>query len=179
MIEETLLNIVTGGATGLLGSIFTGIFSYFEEKRKNAHEIEMRKLDMEEMDKEWEYRQRAADREADIRLQESADDLQKISYANDTATYSAGHDLPKWGVIPLLLVDLVRGLIRPSLTVLLIWMIYSTRVEVMAVLEAAGVQSISVDSAMKIYNEVVSSILYCGTTALLWWFGSRQMKRSK
>eukprot|EP01022_Parablepharisma_sp_SALTPOND_P014140 TRINITY_DN19035_c0_g1_i1.p4 TRINITY_DN19035_c0_g1~~TRINITY_DN19035_c0_g1_i1.p4 ORF type:complete len:140 (+),score=15.64 TRINITY_DN19035_c0_g1_i1:485-904(+) len=139
----------------------------------------MRKLDMEEMDKEWQYRQRAADREAETRLQESADDLQKLSYSNDSATYSAGHDLPGWGVIPLLFVDLVRGLIRPSLTVLLIWMIYSTRVEVMAVLEAAGVTSISINLALNIYHEVISSILYCGTTALLWWFGSRQLRKRK
>ncbi|CCO22213.1 hypothetical protein [Maridesulfovibrio hydrothermalis] len=179
MIGDAILSIVTGGATGLLGSLFTGIFGYFEEKRKNAHEIEMRRLDMEEMDKEWQYRQRAADREAETRLQESADDLMQASYANDTATYSAGHDLPKWGVIPLLLVDMIRGLIRPALTVILIWMIYSTRREVMEVLNAAGITAITPDSALKIYNEVVSSILYCGTTALLWWFGSRQIRKSK
>ena len=176
---DILLNILTGGATGLLGSLFTVIFGYFEEKRKNAHEIEMRQLDMEEMDKEWEYRQRAADREADVRLQESSDDLMRASYVNDSATYTKGHDLPRWGVIPLLLVDLVRGLIRPSLTIILIWMIYSTRCEIIAILEAAGISAITPDLALGIYREVVASILYCGTTALLWWFGSRQIRGRK
>ncbi len=174
---DAVASMLTGGATGLLGSLFTGVFRYFEEKRKEEHEIAMRKLDMEEMDREWQYRNRMADREAATRLEESADSLMRSSYKNDVATYSRWHDIPPWGVIPLLVVDLVRGLVRPSLTVLLIAIVWSTREEVLGVLAATGVDGLSPSMALSIYQDVVQTILYCATTALLWWFGTRFTQR--
>ncbi len=176
---DILASLLTGGATGLLGSLLSGIFGYFEEKRCAAHEIEMRKLDLEEMDKEWQYRERAADREQRSKLDTSADSLMSASYAADSATYTGGRELPVWGVAALLFVDLIRGLVRPSLTILLMYMVYSTRLEVRETLAAVGTGGLSAAEAIGIYQEVISTIMYCSTTALLWWFGSRQIRTAK
>ncbi|MFW5499604.1 MULTISPECIES: hypothetical protein [unclassified Maridesulfovibrio] len=179
MIADALLSIVTGGATGLLGSIFTGVFSYFEDKRKNAHEIEMRKLDMKEMDKEWEYRQRAADREAETRLEESADDLMELSYQHDSSSILDGHDLPGWSVWLLIPIEALRKLVRPGLTVFLIWLVWTTRCEVLDVIKQSNISVMDPKTALGIYQQVINTILYCATTALLWWFGTRKKKESK
>lgn len=171
---EFLLSIVSGGATGLLGSLFKGVGDWFKRRQEMEHEREMRRLDMELMDKEWEYRDRAAAREGEVRLQESADGLQAASYAHDQAAYSRGFTV-KLAVnrTLLVLVDVVRGLTRPVLTCFMLWLIWDTRREVLGALEAAGIERIDIAMAMDLQKRIVCTILYLGTLCVTWWFGDR------
>ncbi|MBU1001922.1 MAG: hypothetical protein KKE73_05320 [Proteobacteria bacterium] len=171
---EFLFSIISGGATGLLGSLFKGVGDYFKRRQEMSHECEMRRLDMELMDKEWEYRDRAAAREGEVRMQESADDLQAASYEHDQATYSRGFKV-KLAVnrTLLVLVDVVRGLTRPGLTIFMLWLIWDTRCEVQAALEAAGIERIDIAMAMDLQKRIVCTILYLATLCVAWWFGDR------
>lgn len=171
---EFLLSIVSGGATGLLGSLLKGVGDWFKRRQEMAHEREMRELDMRMMDKEWEYRDRAAAREGDVRLQEADAALQAASYEHDQATYSRGLTI-KLAVnrTLLVLVDVVRGLTRPALTCFMLWLIWDTRREVLAALEAAGIERIDVAMAMDLQKRIVCTILYLGTLCVTWWFGDR------
>jgi hypothetical protein len=171
---EFLGAIFTGGLTGLLGTALQGVASYFQKKQEHAQKVELRRLDMEMMDREWEHRDRAAAREGEIRLQESADGLQGASYGHDSASYSKGLNISSVFLRGcLVLVDVLRGIVRPALTVLLCWLVWDTRAEVKAVLDASGVAAISPKTALALYHEVVTTILYVATTALVWWFGGR------
>ncbi|WP_461210397.1 hypothetical protein [Desulfocurvus sp. DL9XJH121] len=177
---EFLLSIVSGGATGLLGSLLKGVGDWFRRRQEMAHEREMRKLDMEMMDKEWEYRDRAAEREGEVRLQESADALQAASYEHDRATYSSGFKVRlTFNRVMLVLVDVVRGLTRPALTAFMLWLVWDTRCEVHAALQAAGLERIDVAAAMDLQKRIVCTILYLGTLCVTWWFGDRGRGGSK
>ncbi|GAB6178067.1 hypothetical protein JCM16814_29580 [Desulfobaculum senezii] len=174
---EFLLSIVSGGATGILGSLFKGIGDYMKRKQEMKHEREMRKFDMEMMDKEWEYRDRAATREGEVRLQESADALKAASYANDQATYSRGLDIKlKFSRFLLVLVDVVRGLTRPVLTGYMLWLIWDTRRAVDSALVAAGADMLDVATAMDLQKRIICTILYLGSMTVAWWFGDRGRK---
>lgn len=177
---EFFLSILSGGATGLLGSLFKGVGDYFKRRQKMAHERNMRKMDMEMMDREWEYRDRAAAREGEVRLQESADALQAASYEHDQVTYSSGFKIRHvFNRTALVLVDVLRGITRPALTCVMLWMVWDTRTEVLAVIEAAGVERIDVATAMELQKRIVCTILYLSTLCVTWWFGDRGRKAAK
>lgn len=177
---EFILSIVSGGATGLFGSLFKGIGDYFKRKQEMAHELAMRKADMEMMDKEWEYRDRAAAREGEVRLQESADDLQQASYQHDQATYSRGLKIKlAFNRTLLVMVDVIRGLTRPALTIIMLWMVWDLSKEVRAVIDAAGVERIDIATAMDLQKRIVCTVLYLASMCVAWWFGDRGKKVAK
>lgn len=174
---EFLLSIMAGGATGIVGSLLKGVGDFFRRRQEMAHERSMRKLDMEMMDKEWEYRDRASAREGEVRLQESADDLQAASYEHDQATYSDRFDIKlTLNRVLLVLVDVVRGLTRPALTAYMLWLVWDTRCEVHQVLAGAGLDRIDVATAMDLDKRIVCTILYLASLCVTWWFGDRNRK---
>lgn len=172
-----LTTLFSGGVTGLFGAVFTNIFDYLKRKQEHKQNLELKKLDIEMMDKEWQYRDREADREADVRMVESEDDLRAASYANDAATYSNSFKVTKvWNKTLLVLVDVIRGIIRPALTVMLIWMVWDIMVDVEAIISKAGVSGITADKAADIYYYVIKRIIFITEMCVTWWFGTRPKK---
>jgi len=49
---DSIFSIAAGGVTGLLGSAVSVVGDLFKGGQKNRHEREMRKLDLEMMDRE-------------------------------------------------------------------------------------------------------------------------------
>lgn len=173
-MHEFLGTIVSGGLTGLLGIALQGVGEYFRRKQEHQQRVEMRRMDIEEMDKEWQYRDRAAAREGELALQTSADDLQKSSYTHDTATYSNSMEIKApYLQCMLVIVDVVRGITRPLLTFILCVLMWKTLSECRAVMKAAGINGLDPITAMQTYHEAVSAILYAGTAGIIWWFGGR------
>lgn len=161
-----LTSILSGGGTGLIGSVITNFADYFEQKRKNSHEIELRKLDIQEMDKEYEARK-------EIKAQTSSAETTQTSYEHDARSYTSGMKVKSpWLKGALVFVDMVRGLVRPALTVFLIMLVWMTFLKVQAVLDSADVDHLSVEKAGAIYASVVDMILYLASTAATWWFGT-------
>ncbi|UIJ38516.1 hypothetical protein LWC08_05185 [Desulfobaculum bizertense] len=177
---EFLLSLVAGGATGLFGSLVKGVGDYFKRQQEMKHERELRRLDMEMMDKEWEYRDRAASREGEVRVTESGDDLQEASYALDKATYSRGFTVSHFvNKFLLVSVDVVRGLTRPALTVFMLWMVWNTRCQVEDVIARAGLERLDISLAMDLEKRIVCTILYLAGLSVAWWFGDRGRKVGK
>lgn len=166
---ETLL---TGGLLGSLGAIATNVTDYFKQKQINKHELEMKHLDLEAMDKEFRYKERSAELEADTKLTESADDLQEASYTHDARAYSLGYKPSRVGKVALVFVDVIRGLVRPVLTCYLIYCVMEARMEAQAILNQSEVNLTS-EQALGIYKEIIEMILFLSSTAAVWWFGSR------
>ena len=175
-----IMSLLSGGATGLIGTLISSIFGSVKESQERKRDIELRKLDLEEKrldielaQKEFEFRDQEADREADVALRESADTLQAASYLHDKRSYSEGYKPSALGQFLLVLVDVFRGLVRPALTVYLIWLVWDTRAEVVAILAQAKISALSSFKAMAIYESVINMILYLAATCVTWWFGSR------
>jgi hypothetical protein len=90
--------------------------------------------------------------------------------------YSVGYKPSRIGKFLLVIVDFVRGMTRPGLTLYLIWEVHKTRAEIEAILAEAGVSGISIGEAIGVYTLVVETILFLVTTAVTWWFGTRTKK---
>ena len=150
---EMILSVLTGGATGILGSLIGKAFGFLdffiEEKKKDndhARTIEMTKLSAELRSEELEN-------ERAIVEEEQAGKQRAASYRHDM---SAGVSY-SW-------VAAILRLVRPTLTLMLIaivWYIYAT----------------SNDIAQQ--ETIIQSVIYMTSTAVLWWFGDRAMKGKK
>ena len=168
-----LTSIFSGVGTGLLGSVVTNVSDYFEQRRKNKHELAMRRLDIEEMDKDYEHRK-------DLKAQETQAVVQQKSYGHDARSYTEGMRIKSgWLKVPLVFVDFVRGLVRPALTVYLIVLVWLTFNRVEGVIDSAGMEAIKPQEALVIFAGVVDMILYLAATAVTWWYGTRPRSQQR
>jgi len=159
-------SLASGGITGLLGSVVTNVSDYFEQRRKNSHEIELRKLDIQEMQQEYEARK-------EISAQQASAKTTQTSYEHDSRSYTTGMKVKSpWLKAPLVLVDFIRGSVRSVLTVFLIVLVWYIFNQVQGVMEEAGMEAVKPDKALAIYSSIVDMILYLASTAVAWWFGS-------
>lgn len=168
-----MIELLTGSAFGLLGSAVTNIFGLLKQKQVDKQEVTLRRIDLEAMDKEYEFRDRGAARDADTALTISADSLMKESFGHDAASYSKGVKPNALGAFLLVVVDFVRGLTRSGLTIYLIWQVHSTRTEVQGVLDSIGASALDATTALDIYQQVVKMTLFLASAAISWWFGTR------
>lgn len=172
-------SLFSGASLGIIGSAVSKVADLVKRHQDRKHELALKRLDLEMMDKEHAYLERRAEMEGEVRLEESADGLVAASLRADRATYSAGHEMGAWAVGLLVLVDFVRGMIRPLLTVFLIWLVWDTRAEVMGVLHATGFEGMSPERALGLYGMLLELIIFLTSTCVTWWFGSRPERRKK
>ena len=174
-----LFSLMSGGLLGTVGALLTNVMGYFKDRQADKQELALKRLDLEAMDKEYEYRSREIDVAADVALNESADDLTAVSYSQDKLAYAVGlTGLTAWERAPLIFVDFIRGLIRPALTIYLIVLVHLTRASVEAVLSQKGI-TMSGPEALALYSTVVEMILFLTSTAVTWWFGTRTKKTTR
>ena len=163
MILETLLS---GGLMGAIGSLVTNITEIFKQKQMDKHEMEMRRLDLEAMDKEYE-----------MMRENSADELMESSYEHDSSVLQSIVKKVKPNPIASLLIiiiEAIRALVRPVLTIYLIYEVHVVRSDVDAVLQRAGVDGLDVTQALALYGEVSQMVLFLASMAVAWWFGTRK-----
>jgi hypothetical protein len=146
--------VLTGGATGIVGTVISGVARYFgakqEERATQAdreHEYKLHELNM---------RAGAAETERELLITEATTsaDLRMASYAHDTGIGRAS----RW------VINILR-LVRPSLTAGLLVMMGA--VWIMA--DPAGM-------GIEIRPVISNAIVYLGVTAVTWWFGDRGTK---
>lgn len=175
---ELLGLIFSGGATGLLGTGMSLLFGWLKEKGERAERLEQRRLDIEHDRVEFESRERMADREAEKDEQLSADALQLASYKHDAATYSKRVEVtPAQGWL-LVIVDFLRGIIRPAMTVYLLVLVSVLYFSIQGALSEASLNTdMSVAKAMAARDKLVDAVIYLVTTVASWWFGDRMTRR--
>lgn len=149
---DLIANIFTGGVTGLIGALLSGVLEFFKQKQKNVHDLAILAAERETLSLEIQGRERVMTIEGETAQQIEASRLLSVSIASDRATYSNGES--KWLVV----VDVVRGLTRPILTLFLgvfmmmLW--FST-------------------DSVELQNQITTTVLYIATTCFFWWFGTR------
>jgi len=176
-ILDIVLSVVSGGATGLLGAGMQLLFGWLgkREDRKNlemrnAHEIALRKADAEIMAQEWAARTKVAETEADAAKDVEASRAFAASFKMEPVRYSDGVKPAGWQRGALVLVDVVRGLIRPGLT------IYLCAVTTLIYFQARGLlaqENLDAAQALALMDRIIQTVLYLTTTCVLWWFGTR------
>ena len=152
---DALMAVVSGGATGLLGTVVSGATAYFERRQRHQQEMDLRQVDLQIARAEGASAENVAAVEAEALESTAAWRAFEASHRASTVRWSSGDS--KW----LVAVDVVRGLLRPALTVAFLafmgW-IYATMPFV---------------APENLGGRLVDTVLYLATTCTLWWFGTR------
>ena len=146
-------SVMTGGATGLIGSILSKGIGIFEaqQKRKDKQldfEHELKLLEAQAV-----LRTAETENELAIANAETAASLREASYSHDS---SMGRP-HRW------VVDVLR-LVRPALTLILLMLV-------------GGIYFTTSDLAMK--AGIIESVLFMSSSAVTWWYGDRSLKGRK
>ena len=178
LIGSLISGGILGGITGLLGSVVQRFAAYKTkklevelEKIKFDHETALRELDARIMEKEWAGRAQVASVEGQSAADVAAAEAFAKSYT-DGPKYSEGLEPTKGQAWLLVLLDCLRGVIRPALT------IYLCVITTMVYLQAQELMGgdIPQELAAEIVRLVLGTILYLTTTCVTWWFGTRNIQ---
>jgi|TARA_R110000824_G_scaffold175652_4_gene354362 hypothetical protein len=149
-VFDFLLTAISGGATGIFGSVLGKAFSFIdswqaEKKAKNDHArtVEMTRL-------QNELRSQELESELGIVEAQAASDAKTASYQHDI---SVGVSYP-W-------VAAILRLVRPFLTFALIGLMTFIYIRV---------------SDLAQQEAIIQSVIYMASTGVLWWFGDRAMR---
>ena len=156
---ESILAVVSGGATGILGTIVSAGTEYFQARQRHDHEIALRRVEMEMVQTEAASAERMAAMERESEQMRAEHAALEASYRAATTRMSAGDS--RW----LVAVDVIRGLTRPVLTLLLVTL--------------AGVIYFTLSPQAGMRAQIVDTVLYLATTTVLWWFGARHVGRRR
>ena len=165
---ETLLNlgasVLTGGATGLLGTALSGVLDFFQARQRHGQEMDLRRLDIELAKVEAEGAAAHAAIEADASRERAEWEALEASYREASRRWSRPGE--GWAMQ---LVDVVRGLTRPLLT----WSFFALVGAIYFVLGPLEPE------ATMLRPRIVETVLYLFTAAVLWWFGARQIEKQR
>lgn len=157
-MENDFLNAyLSGGITGLLGATLSRVGEYLETKQKNIQEVRMIELQSNLAVKELDAKIAEIKAESEYG-KNSPVPSEEISAPPRTEERPAKE--ARW----LAMAEVIRSVTRPFLTVLLCLMCFLVW---------------AWSSTPAIEEKSVLTILYMGTTAVLWWFGSRTVAKGK
>ena len=165
---ETLFNlgasVLTGGATGLLGTALSAVVDIFQSRQRHRQELDLRRLDIELAKVEAEGAATHAAIEAQATRERAEWGAMEASYREAARRWSRPGE--GWAMQ---LVDVVRGLTRPALT----WSLFAL---VGAIYFLLGTSDLA---ALSLRPRIVETVLYLFTAAMLWWFGARQIEKRR
>lgn len=174
-----VMAILSGGATGILGLVAQRLFDHWKLKQENDRlrlehqfELEKRKVDAEIMQQEWAQRTKLAEVEGATKREVADAEAFAASFQLEPKRYAEGVKVGRWGGFLLVLVDVLRGSVRPGLTVYLAWIateLYLDSVKIMAAVDPTAQSQLLV----QLHQQIVFTLLYLFTTCVLWWFGTR------
>lgn len=190
------LDIILGGVTGLIGNAFTTWFKYKNAKLDHQHKEKMVALETRAMIEEskMQIQVTQARIEGEIELANAAafDTSQQIGNKQlfsekwvDMIMANRDRKYTGWffGLMGTLIAagfaftDWLNGMMRPALTMYLIG--GATYITYLAwqIMEAAGLEMMSVAQAVGIFQQVTSTMIYLAVSAVTWWFGDRTMSK--
>lgn len=172
-------SVVTGGAAGLLGVVVNRVADYFNQKQKieadklkNAHELALREQDMKITQIEAESRYKVAEIDAESR--ESVADAAAFaaSYQLEPQRFSDPTKLSKNQNWLFAVLDLIRGLVRPGLTVYLAILTSIIIFQSLNVLRS-NQMTLDPEKAYALVEESMNTVLFLFTVCTMWYFGTR------
>lgn len=160
------------GFGGLLGGIFS-IFTKREDRKlvesRQNHEREMRGMDMQEQQMTQQHEITLADKQ--IQRAESEGKMKNELLESEGFVNSLKNATVNTGVA---IVDAVRGLMRPLITVYL--MIMTSYIAYRVSTLVGGIEALPVTEIYDLYREIILQVLCLTSLAVAWWFGSRPPK---
>jgi hypothetical protein len=196
----SLLSVAfSGGATGLIGVLFQRFFDFKAKQQdlelvkiNNEHARLLAQMDVDKANRaaqasekvaesQAEAQMRSAELDAQAKADEAAARVYIASVDADRATYldSKAQSRSKFARIMMTIVDSVRGLIRPVLTIYLVViatvMFYWAR----DLASPGGNSIVDAGKASEIVKSIIDTLLYLTTTCVVWWFGVRPSAKAK
>lgn len=147
-----ITSVLTGGATGLVGSLLSkgiGLFEATQKRKDRALEYEQ---ELKLLDRQAVLRKAESESELAIADAETTGSLREASYRHDS---SLGNP-HRW------VVDVLR-LVRPALTLLLLVLV--------------GIIYASTND-LALVAGITDSVLFVFSSAMTWWFGDRSLNKS-
>jgi uncharacterized membrane protein len=183
LITGGIAAVASGGITGLLGIGLQRAFDWLGERERakreaqaQAHEVAMLRANSEVAAQEWAARTRMAETEAAGRQAVAEQEAFSASFRLEPVRYAEGRRpsgvIGALGWLLMVLIDFIRGIVRPGLTVYLCAITTLIYFEARDLLDRYGMV-IPADMAFDLVKQIILTILYLTTTCILWWFGTR------
>ena len=186
---DFLTNILSGGILGVITSIFSTWFKYKEQKENNKFKLDMIKVQSDASIREIEASVKIQEviTEGAVEANESVGRSSLIQnltgkYLSDDILRTMINDTSLIGTIfkPLiylhvLFMDAIRGLIRPILTVGIVW--YVTYI-INITLDSYLANDFGTENLMTmVIKPTIQLILFSASTVISFWFADKAMAR--
>jgi len=166
-ILGSIINIASGGLTGIIGSAISAFSTYKLKKLEYEHQEKLIQLQSEAKKVDIEVTKAVVQGQVDIQNAKAFTESvksQQLKYFSDKFYES----LPDWFkpfiASAFALLDFVRGIVRPVITVYMLYLVtflgYKTY--------EANPKAFTVSADI-----IVQSILYLASLSVSWWFGDR------
>jgi hypothetical protein len=165
-----MLNLLLGPLVGLGGSVLTKWLDQKAEAQKQAHELALRKADAEMMAQEWAQRTKVAEVEAAGKVEAADSEAFGKAVEAEAVRYSAGVKASSAQAWLLFLLDFLRGIVRPALT------LYLCIIATMVYLDSADIaRNVPVDpqAAAAQVALIREKLLFMAEAVVMFWFGLR------
>lgn len=144
-----------GGVTGVIGSVIGRVFGVIEARvKRKDRELEM----IHEKDR-WEHEAELFAAQIQARAQEAEIAIKASEVAGSWNSLQASLDAEASIGKSYLWVEAIRALTRPSLTIMLILLLWA----------AWATGALNIDQR----GQLLTALIYVSTTAIVWWFGDR------
>jgi len=158
-----------GAVVGLVGSYLAKREQRKITEMNQSHELLIGELDLKRDSAEATQALLMADKqieqaEAEASIQNEVQAGHAFVASQVAASKSSGS----------VLVDSVRNLMRPAITIYLLVIVTVITYQLNVLL--GGLVSLPVDELYKLYSHVINQAVFLTVTAVLWWFGSRGSK---
>lgn len=163
-------NLILGPVIGLVGSGLTKWLDQRAEDAKRAHELSMLRANAELMAQEWAQRTKVAEVEAAGKVEVADSEAFGEAVKAEAVRYSAGVKASSAQAWLLFLLDFMRGIVRPALT------LYLCIIATMLYLDASDiVRGIPVDpvKAQAQVELIQDKLLMMTEAVVFFWFGLR------
>lgn len=190
------LDILFGGATGLVGNLITTWFKFKNTKLEYEHDTKIVELESKMPPDKGEVAIKITGSKIDTGIKKEDDQtcVEPYSYGPDKMFYEkwinelreAGKNSGKWTKrfynflaicvsAAFAFVDLLNTLMRPVLTLYLVCISSYITILSWRILKLSGIESLSADQAVLIFQQVTSTMIYLTVSSVTWWFGDRTM----
>jgi len=169
---DFLFSLASGGITGILGSLVTGVMGYFKQKELNAHSIALKELDLKAISMQIESKKEIAEIQKDglVTTAELGVMKQSMQSQDMVSTEKTRNNL--FYAPFFIFIDLVRSSIRPALTIYLIILTTFIYHDLQLVIDNSKLP-FTQEEASGLITYIIQSLIYLTTTVVLWWFGTR------
>lgn len=167
-------NLILGPVIGLVGSGLTKWLDQRAEDAKRAHELSMLRANAELMAQEWAQRTKVAEVEAAGKVEVADSEAFGEAVKAEAVRYSAGVKASSAQAWLLFLLDFMRGIVRPALTLYLC--IIATMLYLDSKALAQHVPSDPNFAAAQV-AEIRTRLLFMAEAVVMYWFGMRSGKK--